>query len=151
MKTFRDNAGREWSLRIDVAALRRVRDGTDCNLGDVRKLGELVQQLRVDDLFVAEVAWCCCRPQAEAQKIDADSFYAAMAGDATGAAYGAIVEGLSDFFRDPEVRRTLRRLIGTLEQTTKQILATMEQPMQNTTSGASSIATPAFSDLTPQA
>jgi hypothetical protein len=32
--TFKDAAGREWLVRIDCNALRRIRDGLGINFGD---------------------------------------------------------------------------------------------------------------------
>jgi hypothetical protein len=81
MKTFKDNKGRDWPVRIDVRALQRVRDGFNYNLADRTVITDTLQKLFNDDLFVVEVAWRIVQPEALKKGVDEDDFFAAMEAD----------------------------------------------------------------------
>ena len=118
MKTFKDNAGRPWTLAVNVAAIKRVKSLLDVNLMQAVE-GDLLEKLSTDPVLLCDVVYAVCKPEAQAQGITDEQFGEAMAGDAIEAATTALLEELIDFF--PLAKR---RVLGkALEKLT---------PMENT-------------------
>jgi hypothetical protein len=106
MKTFTDNTGRNWSVTINVGAVKRVRDACGVNLLDAVG-GTLIQQLIDDPVLLADIVYCLVKDQTDAAGITDDQFGRCLAGDAIDAATAAVLEELVDFF--PLRRRTILR------------------------------------------
>jgi hypothetical protein len=104
MKTFQDNAGRTWTVAINVDAVKRVRDLLHEDLLDVENV---LQRLMVDPILLCDCVYCVCKPQAEAEQISDIQFAQAMAGDAIAHAKTALVEELINFSPDPRDRENL--------------------------------------------
>lgn len=104
MKTFQDNAGRTWTVAINVDAVKRVRDLLKEDLLDVE---HVLQRLMVDPILLCDVIYCVCKPQADAENISDVQFAQAMAGDAIAHAKTALVEELVNFSPDPRDRENL--------------------------------------------
>jgi hypothetical protein len=102
MKTFADNAGRTWTLQINVDAIKRVRDLAQVNLLEVVE-GKLLERLISDPVLLCDVIYCVCKPEADAKQISDEDFGRSMAGDAIEAATTALLEELIGFF--PQARR----------------------------------------------
>ena len=106
MKTFIDNAGRTWSISVNVSSVKRVKDMLQVNLLEIVN-GELITRLYEDPELLCNVIYVLCRPQAEAQNITDEQFGESMGGDAIDNATAALLEDLVDFF--PQARRTTLR------------------------------------------
>ena len=102
MKTFIDNAGRGWTIQINVDAIRRVRDLVAVNLLEVVD-GKLLDRLIGDPILLCDVIYAICKTDADAKAVSDVDFGRAMAGDAIEAATTALLEELVDFF--PLARR----------------------------------------------
>ena len=102
VKTFTDNAGRTWTVTVNVDAIKRVRDLAQVNLLEVVE-GKLIERLVSDPLLLCDVIYCLCKPEADAKNVSDTDFGRAMAGDAIDAATTALLEELVDFF--PQARR----------------------------------------------
>ena len=122
MKCFKDNQNRNWTIVVNVAAVKRVRSLLDINLLDVVKLDEknrpnvdLLEQLASDPVLLCDVIYCICKPDADAQSISDEDFGSSMGGDAIEHATTALLEELVDFF--PEAKRlVLRKLMNAGEK-----------------------------------
>lgn len=121
--TFKDAAGREWLVRVDCNALRRIRDGLGVSFGDWKEIGELLKRLLFDDLFVCEVAYLIIKPEADKRTIGEEGFFAEMHGDAIASASEAVERGLVDFFRDPAIRAGVKAEIEAVKAMTTAALA----------------------------
>jgi hypothetical protein len=104
MKTFQDNAGRTWTVAINVDAVKRVRDLLQEDLLDVENV---LKRLMVDPILLCDVIYCVCKPQADAEKVSDADFARAMAGDAIAHAKTALVEDVVNFSPDPRDRENL--------------------------------------------
>ena len=112
MKTFQDNAGRQWTVTINVDAVRRVRSLIGVNLPDVLDDGcKLLAQLHDDPVLLVDVLYCVCKPEADTKEITDEDFGRAMAGDAIGHATAALLAELSDFFPNARQRAAMQELI----------------------------------------
>src|SRR5687767_1850112 len=118
MKTFQDNAGRTWTVQVNVDAIKRVRDLAKVDLLEVVE-GKLIERLVSDPILLCDVLYCVCKVEADAQGISDGDFGRAMGGDAIDGATAALLEELVGFF--PQGRRKvlakalakLRNLEGT--------------------------------------
>jgi len=104
MASFKDNAGRNWAVRIDVGAVKQVRDTLDVDLMDTVE-GKLLEQLATDPVLLVDVLYVLCREQADAQSVSDVDFGRAIAGDVIDSAVDAFLEALVGFF--PSRRRQL--------------------------------------------
>lgn len=112
MRTFTDNAGRTWTVAVNVATIKRVRGllGVDlyCLVDDgFQPLARLV----ADPVQLADVLFCLCKEEAYARQVSDEDFGRALAGDAITLAADAFVEELIDFFPDARARAGLRKVI----------------------------------------
>ena len=106
MQKFIDRRGRIWIVDIDNTTLRRVKALTDVRLPDAID-GDLVTRLSSDPLLLGDVLFAICKPQADQQDVDDESFAEGLAGDSIDEACKALVDGLVAYF--PESRRRLLR------------------------------------------
>ena len=129
MKTFRDNAGRTWSVTVDVTAVKRVRSLLDVNLLDVLD-GKLIERLAVDPVLLCDVLYALVKPEADAGGVSDEEFGRAMAGDAIEHATTALLEELADFF--PQGKRgLLRKALGKLRAWEEKALAAAEMRLES--------------------
>ncbi len=112
MKTFTDNAGRTWTLAINVDVLKRVRGLVDVNLLDIID-GKLIERLYRDPVLLCDVVYAVCKPEADAKCVSDEDFGRAMAGDAIEQATKALLEELVLFSPSPRDRANLQRVLET--------------------------------------
>ena len=110
MKVFKDNAGREWTVEINVAALKRVKSLSGVDLLGVLD-GTLVERLIRDPVLLCDVVYAVCKPQADERSVTDEDFGRAMAGDAIEQATEALLEELVGFCPSPRDRANLGRVL----------------------------------------
>ena len=123
MHGFKDSAGRYWSVRVDVGAVKRVRAALGVDLMQVaeRKNAEggrepgVLERLASDPVLLVDVIYVLCRDQAEAQGVSDENFGATMAGDALDHAVKAMLGAIVDFFPNPRERAALKRVLAAAE------------------------------------
>jgi len=125
MPSFDDNAGRSWTLRIDVSAIRRVREALDVDLLDLAG-GPLLERVAGDPVLLVDILYVLARGQADQQSVDAEAFGAAMVGDAIDRATGALLEALADFFPSRKAA-LLRQVIDKGQTLAERLLARAEK------------------------
>lgn len=163
MKVFKDNAGREWTVEINVAALKRVKSLTGVDLLGVLD-GTLIERLIRDPVLLCDAVYAICKPQADERSVTDEDFGRSMAGDAIERATEALLEELVSFCPSPRDRANLGRVLkatkevmdkardiveakldsGELEKAAEQALAQAQ-----TAPGSSSGSAPASSESTP--
>jgi len=112
MNTFTDNAGRTWTIAINVDAIKRVRGLLDVNLLEIVE-GGLIERLLRDPVLLCDVVYAVCKPEADEKGISDEAFGRAMAGDAIEHATKALLEELVDFSPSPRDRANLKRVLET--------------------------------------
>lgn len=123
MKTFTDNAGRTWTVTINVDAIKRVRTLVQVNLLDVLDDGcKLLAELHDDPVLLVDVLYCICKPEADAQNVTDEEFGRAMSGDAILQASTALLEELSDFFPNARQRAAMKDLLKKTETVVDRLL-----------------------------
>ena len=110
MRQFKDNAGRTWTVDINVATLKRVRGLTGVDLMQVIE-GTLIEKFIRDPVLLCDVVYAVCKPEADVAKVSDEEFGKAMAGDAIEAATGAVLDELISFCPSPRDRANLGRVL----------------------------------------
>lgn len=114
MKTFTDNAGRQWQLDVTVETIKRVKSLLGVDLLEVIG-GDLAERLSTDPILLCDVLFAVCKPEADQRSVSDEEFGRGLAGDAIDAATGALLEALVDFF--PKLRRgLLKTALGRLTE-----------------------------------
>ena len=112
MHTFRDENGRQWTLAVNVASVRRVRSLAGIDLpglfGDEMKP---LAALLSDPCKLVDVLWVLAAKQAAAAGVTEESFAEGLLGDSLQAATEALLEELVDFFPDRARREALREVL----------------------------------------
>jgi len=116
MKSFADNAGRVWTLAVNVAAIKRVRALCGVDLNSIIEMdaanqpsAKLLERLSTDPVLLADVLYAVCKPECDSKNVTDEEFGAAMAGDAIEHATAALLDEIIDFF--PEAKRLAFRKI----------------------------------------
>ncbi|HNO80605.1 MAG TPA: hypothetical protein PKN33_21365 [Phycisphaerae bacterium] len=143
MKQFTDNAGRTWTIAINVDAIKRVKGLLDVNLLEIVE-GTLIERLIRDPVLLCDVVYVICKPEADAQNVTDEDFGRAMAGDAIEHATKAVLEELVGFSPSPRDRANLTRVLETTwrvmdrardmveaKLTSNELEQTIEQALQN--------------------
>lgn len=129
MHTFIDNAGRTWTVAINVDAIKRTKDLAGVNLLEVIE-GRLLDRLTTDPILLCDVIYCVCRPEADAKSISDSDFGRAMGGDAIDAATAALLEELVGFF--PQGRRkVLAKALAKLKKLEAAALSAVEAKLDS--------------------
>mgnify|MGYP007024217571 FL=1 len=95
MKTFTDNKGRNWNIEINIATVKRLK-GFNINLMDAIR-GDLIKEVSDDPIYLADLIFYICKPQADELKISDEDFGSALAGDAIQMATDALLDELKKF------------------------------------------------------
>ena len=124
MKTFRDTAGREWAVTIDVNAIKRVLKAPIEHLGEPIKVnllalvepdGDLLKKLVEYPPLVCDIAYAICKPQCDTKNVSDEEFGRAMGGDVLEQVLELILEETVDFF--PQGRRAVLKKVLSKSQT----------------------------------
>jgi hypothetical protein len=132
MHSFRDNAGRTWTVAINVAAIKRVRGLVGIDLYTLiddgfQPLGALV----ADPVRLADVLYCLCQDEADARQVSDEDFGRALAGDAIALATEAFLEELIDFFPDARTRASLTKVLAAGRTVRDKVLTHAEREIES--------------------
>lgn len=130
MQTFRDNAGRTWTVSVDVAAIKRVRALAGFDLLSVID-GKGIDRLVLDPVLLCDVLCAACRPEAERLGVSDEDFGRAMAGDAIEHATRALMEELVSFCPNPRDRKNLRRVVSAMWTTMERARDVVESRIES--------------------
>jgi hypothetical protein len=123
MKTFRDTAGREWAITVDVNAIKRVMKAPIEHLGEPLKVnllelfdpdGELLKKVIAYPPLVCDIAYALCKPQCDEKNVSDEEFGRSMGGDVLERVLDLVIEETIDFF--PQGRRAVLKKVLTKSQ-----------------------------------
>jgi len=102
MKEFQDTAGTTWQLAVTAGTIKRVQDLLGVDLGklcDRQPDGTLLlTRIHTDVIFLVDLIYVCCKPQADAAEISDTDFAERLGGESLLAAHQALQEELAGFF-----------------------------------------------------
>lgn len=122
MRSFRDNAGREWTLSLTLGAERRVHAETDVYLSDISNAeNPVLDRLANDPGFLGMVLVALCGPQVKERGVSEDDFLDAFDARVAADAREALIEEILDFLglrgqAIREIRAERSRLVTEIEQ-----------------------------------
>lgn len=159
MKQFTDNAGRAWTVEINVAALKRVKSLAGVDLLEVLD-GGLIERLIRDPVLLCDALYAACKPEADQRSITDEEFGRAMAGDAIEDATGALLDEIVSFCPSPRDRAALGRVLAATRTAMDRARDVVEARLDGgelekaidealAMDGISSTAAPASADATP--
>ncbi|MCY2927783.1 MAG: hypothetical protein NT031_20560 [Planctomycetota bacterium] len=140
MRQFKDNAGRTWTIAVNVDSIKRVRtlvkddDGNPVNLLAAIE-GHLLEKLVESPILLCDVVYALCKPDADAllpNKVTDEDFGRAMAGEAIDGATVALLEDLSDFFpasKRPMLQTAIRKLAQLQKIAMDEAVKRLESPI----------------------
>lgn len=105
MKQFKDTAGRDWQVVVNVGQIERVRDLAKVDLYSL--FGDEAKRLFADPVLLVNTLYVMCREQADARKMSDVDFGQAFDGDVLEAGANALLEEVLSFF--PSSRRRILR------------------------------------------
>lgn len=110
MKSFVDNAGRTWTVSINVGTIKRIRALCEVNILDIITIDEknnpdagLLERLASDPVLLVDVLYAVCKDEADKANVSDTEFGCAMTGDTIEQATRVLLEEVIDFF--PEAKR----------------------------------------------
>ena len=116
MRSFTDNAGRVWTIAVNVAAVKRVRALCGIDLASAIETSpdggisaSTLSRLATDPVLLVDVLYALAKDEAAGQGVSDEDFGRAMAGDALDMAVTALIDEIVDFFPNPK-RAFLRRI-----------------------------------------
>lgn len=119
MKTFRDTAGREWAITVDVNSIKRVMKAPIEYFGEPLKVnllalvdpedGDLLKKAVAYPPLVCDLAYALCKPQCDEKGVSDEDFGRAMGGDVLEKVLDLMIEETIDFF--PLARRAVLRRV----------------------------------------
>lgn len=153
MSAFKDAAGREWRLGIDVWCLRQVKARTGVDIGrlfedEFKPYRELVRDI---GLFV-DVLWVLVEDQAVRLGVTDEHFGRALGGDAVEEAAAAFEEAVADFYpsRPRQVLKALAvKTRAAADAASARALTLIAEMDPGATSSPSVTTSPGSSALTP--
>lgn len=112
-QSWRDNNGREWAIILDVNAIKRVRVLLGVDLLNLVSAGaDLLGRLDSDPVFLCDVAYAVCKPDADRAGVTDEMFGSAFPPDGTEQVFSAIVEAIICFFpmaKRPAIRAVVEK------------------------------------------
>lgn len=131
MRSFNDTTGKEWKLAVTVAAVKRVRELTGCDLMQILSSEDTLRQLATDDILMVDVVFAILKTQADADGISDVQFGEAMAGDAISKAYEALIGELSDFSRNPKARKVMGKVWAKVQEVENKLAGIAEERLDS--------------------
>jgi len=115
MATFKDNAGRTWTLAINIGAIQRVRDRLKMDLLEAAE-ADLLARFARDAVLLVNALWCLVEPEARQRGVSDEEFGVAMTGGALDGATDALVAALLDFFPRPQRAKALGKMLALVDE-----------------------------------
>ena len=127
-KTFKDNAGRTWTIAVTVSGVKRVRDVLGLDLLDTQSA---IPRLMIDPVLLCDAAYVLLKPQCDQQSITDEMFGEGLAGDAITHCRRAVLEAVTDFFDDPADRKRIAEILPTVNQFLAKVRQTLDRAVSN--------------------
>lgn len=126
MRSFKDDKGRTWIVKVTVPAAQRIRamvtyvpEGAACESAPVpvniyallEQGNDLYKRFMLDPELVVATLYSICKPQLDQASVSPEDFGESMDGDAIDQGSRALCEAVVDFSRHPTRRTSLSRML----------------------------------------
>lgn len=114
MATFKDTAGRTWSVALNIAAAKRVRDRLAVDLLD-KDLLKVLERVFDDRILLCDVLYVVANENAaQGERIADVDFGRAMSGDAIEEGGIALLNAIRDFTPNPRARERVGKMVASI-------------------------------------
>lgn len=120
MAIFKDQNGKEWTVKLDAPKIQDVRKELQIDLLDLES--NVYARLAADEITLIGVLWVLCRKQIIEAGVTAEQFGEALVGQTIDDAITALVGAAADFLPPRK-----RLLLQALDQKNQQILKMAEE------------------------
>ena len=123
MSNFTDSVGRQWSLSINVAAMRRAKR-SDIDLSMPVKQ---MESFFIDDVFLADALWAIVEPEATAKGLTLEQFELGLDGKVLSQARDSLWDALSEYFdagKSEMLRAAVASVAKEMQTATKSLTGT---------------------------
>lgn len=123
MSNFTDSVGRQWSLSINVAAMRRAKR-SDIDLSMPVKQ---MESFFMDDVFLADALWAIVEPEATAKGLTLEQFELGLDGKVLSQARDSLWDALSEYFdagKSEMLRAAVASVAKEMQTATKSLTGT---------------------------
>ena len=133
MQTFKDAKGRTWDVSLSVAAVKRIKALTGCDLLDLLSGGqaaESVKRVILSPIAACDVLYAAVRPQTEAAGVTDEEFGECLAGESLAAGINALLDEVEFFFgvtQGPAAARTIAAMRAKKAEATAKIFEKASQ------------------------
>jgi len=126
MKTFKDNKNQDWNIDITFGAVRRVKSVCNIDLLTLIEGGKFdkLDALLKDPFAMLGLIYTLVKDQRK--EVTEDQFPDLIGGDELVAAVDAFMEEYVNFFPQPTIRESLRKMVGKSKEAMKAISAELE-------------------------
>lgn len=119
MPHFTDKAGRRWTIALNIAVVRRVREKLDVDLLD-KELPKLLERVFGDTVLLCDVLYVVANENAAAnERVDSEAFGRELHGDCIEEGANALLDAIRDFFPNPRDRARAGKLVATVRAETE--------------------------------
>ena len=98
--TFKDLHGNKWTVEVNMATVKRIKDSLDCNIADLNNK-ETMTKLADDIVFLVDVIYLCLKPQLDEKGISDVEFGQSLDGETVNQASEAFMEAFIAFCSAP--------------------------------------------------
>jgi hypothetical protein len=124
MSKFKDNKNREWTILVDVPAIKALR--SDLKLDIMAQDQPIFDRLAEDPILLVDTLWVLCREQAAVKGVDEIDFARGLTGLAIDHATHSLMESIADFF-PPQRRALMMKALGKLKVMESKALDVMDK------------------------
>lgn len=114
MRTFTDNAKRDWTVEINVSTVKRLRSAIGLDLMQALG-GDVLERLASDPILLVDALYVTCKPQADERGVSDEEFGRALFGDCIEKAGEAFFAEVLDFFPQRQ-RQVLAKMLAKVEE-----------------------------------
>ena len=116
MHTFKNETGKEFTVSLDINAVRTIRDRLGVDIVNFAS-EEQLQKLFGDVVMFVDVLYLICEPQCEAAGLTDEQFGAGLGGDNLGDAIIALEGAIVSFIPSPKQRANMQSLLKAARDT----------------------------------
>lgn len=104
--SFKDLHDNEWTIEVNMAAIKRINEALGCNIADLANR-KITKRLADDIVFLVDVIYLCLKPQLDEKGISDVEFGQSLNGETVNQASEAFMEAFINFFPE-QTRQRLR-------------------------------------------
>lgn len=120
MQSFKDSAGNDWHVKVNVRTYRELKNSLDLDLMSFDT--EMNDRIMDDPSLIADILYICCEDQAKSRNITDIQFGEGLTGNSLRDGVNAFLEGIVNFTQNPKRQEALRKMLNLIMEGEDMIL-----------------------------